>query len=693
MAQYDFGQELWPDDRTLSSISWRDRLRDLAQDYGGERGRQKAEQLIGESEEDKYMRMLLQEYGYEGVPEDAPTERSFMQSVIDPADIGGVDMGLMGASALGSVAPKLAATSAGTETSLLLGDAIGEYNEGNIQGAGLMLLLAAAPGLLNILSRGGQQAKEGIETLAEETPLLLDESKRNFLKASGVLTAGGIILGKTMKNTPTVSIKDDVAKVAETVATKIKDTQLNTWKFFDQFHEVYHVLPDEEFYTFDSMLPSNWKRRVSPKITETPDNRKFYDEDLGYRELNVETSRSDEVEVIPGEVDFQKNNLSKQQNDQHKLVADFFEEQGYSPNDLLHLEEDGGAYDLSMENIFIRDKIDKYRVSAEDDLTRYTFVDEKGKETGFYLETYTVDGVPMASYGDGEYEIDVMPRLGALDDRAELLEEAGGGITTLVDDSPALEPVLKEAGISRREALVGAGATAVAATGLGIKGLAKRAAKVAETAAPAAKMSSPQKFLEKAKDFYRAIDQILEEGDFEDFDPRKMDPEEYMIPPQSLPEPTKITTDSNGDEVILMDINPTKEQQKQIEALGDADEELIALEFLQQATVQKDFFKKYGVEEDDLIGLDDEQGLWEVTEILEETAEEFEDIPIHIQFADPNSIKRYRFGDDVEGVEANVDTYTVDGVPVVRLNSASGFESAMSRYITVGREALEKLID
>ena len=456
MAQYDFGQELWPDDRTLSSISWRDRLRDLAQDYGGERGRQKVEQLIGESEEDKYMRMLLQEYGYEGVPEDAPTERSFMQSVIDPADIGGVDMGLMGVSALGSVAPKLAATSAGTETSLLLGDAIGEYNEGNLQGAGLMVLLAFAPGLLNILSRGGQQAKEGIETLTEETPLLLDKSKRNFLKAIGTLTAGGTILGKTMKNTPTPSIIDDVAKVAETAAPAAK---VNTGNFLNRVGKVYDALKLNELE--DDALLKHLPEEMFP--------------DKGFSYEVKQTKAEDNFDLFTNVSDDEFASQKAQQ----KLQMDFFEEYGLEKDDLLNIEEEGVAYELNM----LDDPIETYemlgnqnadpgsykkydiyagspKVVKEPDYVlqdlydrRYDVSSGKREETlqavsevtgipieeleeagvwrhpgvskhvnlsksqfatGDYIETYTVDGVPMVQLGHssdlgGSYMVHTMP--------------------------------------------------------------------------------------------------------------------------------------------------------------------------------------------------------------------------------------------------------------------------------------------
>ena len=129
--------------------SWRDRLRNLMQLKYGERGSRTAENLLGASEEEQYMRYLQKKYGTE-IPEDVETSRPISQAFRHPADIGGMDLALMVLS--GGRAPFLSSAAAGTETTALLGDALGEYQEGNIAGAGIMGGLATLPYALRIAS-------------------------------------------------------------------------------------------------------------------------------------------------------------------------------------------------------------------------------------------------------------------------------------------------------------------------------------------------------------------------------------------------------------------------------------------------------------------------------------------------------------------------------------------------------------
>jgi hypothetical protein len=122
--------------------SWRDRLRNLMQLKYGERGSRTAENLLGVSEEEQYMRYLQKKYGTE-IPEDVETSRPISQAFRHPADIGGMDLALMTLS--GGRAPFLSSAAASTETTALLADALGEYQEGNIAGAGIMGGLATLP--------------------------------------------------------------------------------------------------------------------------------------------------------------------------------------------------------------------------------------------------------------------------------------------------------------------------------------------------------------------------------------------------------------------------------------------------------------------------------------------------------------------------------------------------------------------
>ena len=129
--------------------SWRDRLRNLMQLKYGERGSRTAENLLGASEEEQYMRYLQKKYGTE-IPEDVETSRPVSQALLNPSDIGGMDLALMALS--GGRAPFLSSAAAGTETTALLADALGEYQEGNIAGAGIMGGLATLPYGLRIAS-------------------------------------------------------------------------------------------------------------------------------------------------------------------------------------------------------------------------------------------------------------------------------------------------------------------------------------------------------------------------------------------------------------------------------------------------------------------------------------------------------------------------------------------------------------
>ena len=161
--------------------SWRDRLRNLMQLKYGERGSRTAENLLGASEEEQYMRYLQKKYGTE-IPEDVETSRPVSQALLNPSDIGGMDLVLMALS--GGRAPFLSSAAAGTETTALLGDALGEYQEGNMAGAGIMGGLATLPYGLRIASPLLKQKQ------TTKDPLPLNQSKRKFVKGLGVGVAG-----------------------------------------------------------------------------------------------------------------------------------------------------------------------------------------------------------------------------------------------------------------------------------------------------------------------------------------------------------------------------------------------------------------------------------------------------------------------------------------------------------------------
>ena len=136
-----------PTDR--STLTWRDKLRELATLKYGTTGKNVAEGLLGESEEEKYMNYLEAiEAGLLPAPKNFPDRRpvSDMFGGEGVSDFGLLDAGLMGLS--GMAIPKVSSTAAAVESSVLGADAVGEYNKGNTATAAIMGTLAGAPALL-----------------------------------------------------------------------------------------------------------------------------------------------------------------------------------------------------------------------------------------------------------------------------------------------------------------------------------------------------------------------------------------------------------------------------------------------------------------------------------------------------------------------------------------------------------------
>jgi len=136
-----------PTDR--STLSWRDKLRELATLKYGTTGKNVAEGLLGESEEEKYMNYLEAiEAGLLPAPKNFPDRRpvSNMFGGEGVSDFGLLDASLMGLS--GMAIPKVSSTAAAVESSVLGADALGEYKKGNTATAAIMGTLAGAPALL-----------------------------------------------------------------------------------------------------------------------------------------------------------------------------------------------------------------------------------------------------------------------------------------------------------------------------------------------------------------------------------------------------------------------------------------------------------------------------------------------------------------------------------------------------------------
>tara|TARA_R110000824_G_scaffold140160_2_gene305799 strand:- start:12812 stop:14377 length:1566 start_codon:yes stop_codon:yes gene_type:complete len=146
-------REFRPEDK--SQYSWRDHARELMRLKYGMRGKDLTEALIGESEEEKYMKYLIRNYGYdpearEELPESRPMRDLLNVQGGGPSDLGALDAILMGVS--GSGTPVVSSAAAGIESGMLGGDAYGEYKKDNPWGALLMGAGAAVPPLLRYMN-------------------------------------------------------------------------------------------------------------------------------------------------------------------------------------------------------------------------------------------------------------------------------------------------------------------------------------------------------------------------------------------------------------------------------------------------------------------------------------------------------------------------------------------------------------
>ena len=146
-------REFRPEDK--SQYSWRDHVRELMRLKYGMRGKDLTEALIGESEEEKYMKYLIRKYGYdpearEELPESRPMRDLLNVQGGGPSDLGALDAILMGVS--GSGTPVVSSAAAGIESGMLGGDAYGEYLKDNPWGALLMGAGAAVPPLLRYMN-------------------------------------------------------------------------------------------------------------------------------------------------------------------------------------------------------------------------------------------------------------------------------------------------------------------------------------------------------------------------------------------------------------------------------------------------------------------------------------------------------------------------------------------------------------
>lgn len=386
-------QEVKPIDNTLfgNNRSWRDEARyRLVQALGPKYGEILGEGLLGESEEDKYLEYLQRTYGSTlprdeqgNISEEVPLNRPMGEAFTDMSDLGALDQTLMVLSGGSSLYPRTAATAAGVETGALLGDAEGELRKNNPLGAGIMGATALLPYGINRAFRGYRQAPT--ETI-EETPLLSNPSRRQFNKGMG---AGIATLG--VMTSPLAPL---LRRTGSTMA------RLNPTKFLSKQKQVYDAIAGDKelLQTTDfANMPDEFLADTGfnlPKITKTND---------GSFEINANYGKDYENYLEGNKI-------------QNKIQMDFFEENGLTKNDLLNIEEDGGSYLLS--DMDIDSHFDLNSRNADPGSVKTYKILSEGKDTGDYVETFKINGVPVADYGSsssmGHYTLITIPKREAL---------------------------------------------------------------------------------------------------------------------------------------------------------------------------------------------------------------------------------------------------------------------------------------
>jgi len=181
----DSEQKLYPSDP--STKSWRDKTRELIALKYGKVGENLIEGLLGESEEDKYMKYLEKvEAGLLPKPEGEykTGSRPFRDMKHGVSDIGIMDFSLMGLS--GMKIPTVSTSAALTESGVLGADAVGEYKKGNTGTAAIMGTLAGVPPLLRYANPVN---KSVTKTSSEEVADEVDPTRRKVVQGIGALAA------------------------------------------------------------------------------------------------------------------------------------------------------------------------------------------------------------------------------------------------------------------------------------------------------------------------------------------------------------------------------------------------------------------------------------------------------------------------------------------------------------------------
>ena len=170
------------------SQSWRDKVRNFALDKYGAEGKRIIDNVLGPSEEDMALNYLQRTYGSE-LPEGVNVNRPMSDMLkYGMSDFGLVDAALFGMSAGASAIPRgIGTASAITESSLLAGDAVGEYQKGNNLGAAFMGTMVGAPPLLRYTLGRTPPPKGQMEFQFQNVP---DLKRRKFSQGLGLGIAG-----------------------------------------------------------------------------------------------------------------------------------------------------------------------------------------------------------------------------------------------------------------------------------------------------------------------------------------------------------------------------------------------------------------------------------------------------------------------------------------------------------------------
>ena len=176
--------------------------------------------------------------------------------------------------------------------------------------------------------------------------------------------------------------------------------KLNPTKFLSKQKQVYDAIAGDKelLQTTDfANMPDEFLADTGfnlPKITKTND---------GSFEINANYGKDYENYLEGNKI-------------QNKIQMDFFEENGLTKNDLLNIEEDGGSYLLS--DMDIDSHFDLNSRNADPGSVKTYKILSEGKDTGDYVETFKINGVPVADYGSsssmGHYTLITIPKREAL---------------------------------------------------------------------------------------------------------------------------------------------------------------------------------------------------------------------------------------------------------------------------------------